>query len=115
MRKYEVVYIVHPEKSDEQVTQIAEEIKVFIEKEGGGVDHVEQWGKKKLAYAVKKNRYGHYTLLHINGLPDIVGKLERTLKLNESVIKYAAFTHHPLSALKPTQMDSFHSYHREEG
>jgi len=114
VRQYEVVYIVDPEKSDEQVTQLAEEIKVFLEKEGGNVEHIEQWGKKKLAYAVKKNRYGSYTLLHVSGLPEIVGKLERTLKLNEAVIKYVALARHPLSTLKPTQMDSFHSYHNEE-
>lgn len=115
MNKYEVVYIVDPDKNDEQVTQLAGEMKAFLEKEGASVDHIEQWGKKKLAYAVKKNRYGSYTLLHVSGLPDIVAKLERVLKLNETVIKYATFTHHPLTLLKPTLVDSFHSYHREEG
>ncbi|GMT42100.1 MAG: 30S ribosomal protein S6 [bacterium] len=114
MKKYEVIYIADPEKTDENVALLAEEIKGFIEKEGGSVDHVEQWGKKKLAYPVKKNRYGFYTLLLVSGQPEIVLKIERSLKLNESIIKYVTLIHHPLSAIKPTQMETTSSHYQQD-
>lgn len=110
MRKYEGVVIIDPEKTDEQVTKTADEIKAFIEKEGGSVDHVDQWGKKKLAYTVKKRKYGFYTLFVFSGTNDIVLKLERLLKHNESIIKYITLKYDPRSSLKPTSADASSSY-----
>ncbi len=106
MKKYELIYITDPEKSDEQVEAVIGEIKAFIEKESGTVDLVEQWGKRKLAYAVKKNRYGFYTLIHYSCPPDINSKVELHLKHNESVIKYITLKYDSRSALRPPQMDS---------
>ncbi len=102
MPKYEAVYIYEPEKNDEAVAQFTNEVKAFVEREGGAVDHVEQWGKKKLAYTVGKSRYGHYTLMLITGPGEIVAKLERFFKINESVIKYITLRHHEKSMLRPT-------------
>ena len=111
MRKYEIVFITNPEKTDEQVASLTEEIKAVIEKEGGEVEHVEQWGKRKLAYTVKKNRYGHYTLLHATMPAESVSKLETSFKYSEAVIKYITLTHDPRSALRPTQEESSGSYY----
>ncbi len=102
MPKYEAVYILEPEKTDEAVAQYAQEVKAFVEKEGGAVDHIEPWGKKKLAYPVGKFKYGHYTMMHITGPGEIVAKLERAFKINESVIKYLTLTHHEKTMLRPT-------------
>ncbi len=102
MPKYEVVIIVEPEKTEEQVAQLTNDLKAFAEKEGGIVDHIEQWGKKKLAYIVGKNRYGYYTMFHITAPGALVAKLERNLKLNESVIKYISLNCHPQTLLRPS-------------
>lgn len=106
MAKYEAVYIIDPEVNDERVTELSEEVKTLIEKEGGTVDHTEQWGKKKLAYAVKKKRYGYYTLVHYTGSHDALLKLEQFFKYNESVIKYITLTFDPRSAVKPPSQDT---------
>lgn len=110
MNRYELVFITDPEKSDEQVAAITEETKGFIEKESGKVDLIEQWGKRKLAYAVKKKRYGFYTLIHYSSPPEVVSKLELRLKHHESVIKYITLKFDERSAVRPPQVDSAPSY-----
>ena len=110
MNKYELVFIIDPEKTDEQVATIGEETKSLIEKESGTVDLVEQWGKRKLAYAVKKKRYGFYTLIHYSSPPEVVSKLELHLKHSESVIKYITLKFDERSAVRPPQVDSTVSY-----
>ncbi|MBI5179534.1 MAG: 30S ribosomal protein S6 [Nitrospinae bacterium] len=102
MPKYEAVIIVEPEKSEEQVTQLTNDLKAFIEKEGGTVDHIEQWGKKKLAYTVGKHRYGYYTMFHYTAPGEAVAKVERNLRLNETVIKFITLGYHPQTLLRPT-------------
>lgn len=114
MPKYEAIYILEPEKNDEAVALYTQEVKAFVEKEGGIVDHIEQWGKKKLAYVVGKHRYGHYTLLHITGPGEIVAKLERAFKINESVIKYLTLCHHEKTMLRPT-VEAPMGFNREGG
>ncbi|MEE8484839.1 MAG: 30S ribosomal protein S6 [Nitrospinota bacterium] len=111
MRKYETVYIADPEKTEEQVVELTESIKAFLEKEGGTVEQVEPWGKKKLAYTVKKRKYGHFTLLLHTAPSDIVVKLERFLKFNESVIKYQTLIHDERSALRPSMADPASSHY----
>ncbi len=110
MNKYELVFITDPEKGDEQLQAVAEDTKSFIEKEGGSVELVEQWGKRKLAYAVKKKRFGYYTLFHYSGPSDIVAKIALHLKHNESVIKYITLNYDPRTITRPTQMESSSSY-----
>jgi len=110
MNKYEFVFITNPEKNDEQLQAVADDTKSFLEKEGGSVELVEQWGKRKLAYAVKKNRFGYYTLFHYSGPSDIVAKIELHLKHNESVIKYITLNYDPRTITRPTQMESSSSY-----
>jgi small subunit ribosomal protein S6 len=100
--KYECVYIVEPEKTEDQVTQMSVDLKAFIEKEGGVVDHIEQWGKKKNAYTIGKSRYGYYTLVHYTGIGALVAKVERNLNLNESVLKFITVNHHPQTLLRPS-------------
>jgi len=100
--KYEAIFIVEPEKTEEQVVQVANDLKAFIEKEGGVVDHIEQWGKKKLAYTVGKHRYGYYTMFHITAPGELVAKMERNLKLNEIVIKYITLIYNPQTMLRPS-------------
>ncbi|MBI3581349.1 MAG: 30S ribosomal protein S6 [Nitrospinae bacterium] len=102
MPKYEAVFIVEPDKTEDQVVKLAEDLKAFIEKEGGVVEHIEQWGKKKLAYSVGKHRYGYYTMFHYTISGPTVAKVERNLKLNESVVKYVTLSHHAQTMLRPS-------------
>jgi small subunit ribosomal protein S6 len=100
--KYEAVFIVEPEKTEDQVVQMANDFKTFIEKEGGTVDHIEQWGKKKLTYQIGKARYGYFTMFHYSIAGPVVAKIERNLKLNESVIKFITLEYNPQTLLRPS-------------
>ncbi|MBI3794234.1 MAG: 30S ribosomal protein S6 [Nitrospinae bacterium] len=102
MPKYECVYIVEPEKTEDQVVQITNDLKAFVEKEGGTVEHIEQWGKKKNAYTIGKSRYGYYTLMHYTVTGPTVAKIERNLNLNESVLKFITVNHNPQTLLRPS-------------
>ena len=104
-RKYELVFITHPERTDEQLAAITDKVKAAIEKDSGTVDHVEQWGKRKLSYKVKKQSYGYYTLIHFTASPDSIIKLEQGLKYDENVIKWITLNHHPKTMLKPPAID----------
>ncbi len=117
-RKYELVYIAEPDRSETQIGELTTEIKSFIENEGGTIEHVEQWGKKKLAYLVKKHRYGHFTMVIFDAPPEIVAKLERMLKHHDNVIKYISLLRDARSTLmKPPAGDSstFYSHDRFGG
>lgn len=114
-KKYELVYIADPERTDEQLGEIGKALKTLIENEGGKVEHIEQWGKKRLAYQVKKQRYGYYTLFHYTAMPKIVAMVELALKHHEHVLKYITFNHDPRSALKLTSMDSTSYYNTNRG
>lgn len=88
MRLYETVYILRPELNEEQVNQTIERLNGIVTSGGGEVKNLERWGKKRLAYKIEKERYGHYILMHFNGEPDLVRELERNYRLSEDVMRY---------------------------
>ena len=88
MRNYESIFIVHPETFDEAVDQEVSKITELIQKENGQVSHVEKWGKRRLAYIVKKQRYGIFVLIRFTGNPDLVSKLDHYYRFRESVLKF---------------------------
>jgi len=100
-KQYEMVFITEPEKSEDQQKEITESIKNHIKNAGGNVETVEQWGKKRLAYTVKKQRYGYYTLFHFTAEADTIAELELSLKHNESILKWIMLNRHPQSVTKP--------------
>jgi len=99
-KKYELVFITNPEHTEEQLAAVIETVKGLITKDGGAVETVEPWGKKRLAYAVKKHRYGYYTLFHLTAHPKTIDELELNLKHNDSVIRWIVLNQHPKSATK---------------
>lgn len=88
MRLYETVYILRPELNEEQINQTIERLNGIVTSGGGEVKNLERWGKKRLAYKIEKERYGHYILMHFNGEPDLVRELERNYRLSEDVMRY---------------------------
>ena len=87
MRTYEVLYIVRPELSDEEVEKIAQEVEAMALEGGGNVVEKEIWGKRKLAYEVKGCTEGHYVLLRFEGQSDVLPKLTQHFKLSEQIIR----------------------------
>jgi small subunit ribosomal protein S6 len=88
MRAYESIFVLKPELNDKKVDEQVEKVRGFIEKSGGRVIIVEKWGKKKLAYLIKKNRFGIYILVRFESEPALISNLQRNYKLNEDIIRY---------------------------
>lgn len=86
MRKYEIIYIVKPTIDDEGRKAILEEAKNVISKEGT-VTQVDEMGKRRLAYEIKNNTEGFYTVVSYETESDINPILKRKFKLNEDVIR----------------------------
>lgn len=88
MPLYESVFISRPDISAAQVETLNEGLSKILEENGGKVTKTEYWGLKSLAYRIKKNRKGHYSLLNIDAPPAALSEMERNLRLNEDVLRY---------------------------
>lgn len=88
MRKYETFFIVDPDLPDEVNSAIDEKLQSIIQSNGGSVLSYVPWGKRKLAYPIKKRTRGHYVLVEYAGGSSLVAELERNLRLDERIIKF---------------------------
>jgi len=88
VRHYETIYIVNPTVSDDDYGDVVNKFRGILEKHKGIIIKVEEWGKQKLAYTIKKNDKGSYVLIEYCGGPDLIGLFERDLKLDERILKY---------------------------
>lgn len=87
MREYELVYITKPDLEEDDVERIASRSVELIQ-QGGHVLHREDWGKKKLAYEIEKFSKGQYFLFSFLAQPTAISEIERTLRLDDSVLRY---------------------------
>jgi len=88
MKKYETIFILNPDLDEEQAQSTIEKVKGIITQTNGEILKVEDWGKRKLAYLVKKKDKGHYVLIHFSGSPALLSELERNFRVMDAVIKY---------------------------
>jgi small subunit ribosomal protein S6 len=88
MRKYELVCIVHPDLDETAFNGIIEKVKGWVAEISGSVDKVEIWGRKRLAYTIKKQREGQYVLFNLGLEPTATFDLEKNLRFLEPVIRY---------------------------
>jgi len=88
MRKYEIIFILDPDLEEEQAKSLVEKVKGIITQANGEILKVEDWGKRKLAYEVKKKAKGQYILIHFFGSPALLSELERNFRVMDAVIKY---------------------------
>jgi len=88
MRYYETLYLINPNMADEDYREVINKYNDLVEKNRGVVIRVEEWGKKTLAYSIKKFGKGFYVLLQYCGEPVLIEKLQRGLKLDDRVLKY---------------------------
>jgi small subunit ribosomal protein S6 len=88
MALYESVFIARQDISAAQVEALAQKITEIIAAQGGKVTKNEYWGLKNLAYRIKKNRKGHYTLLNIDAPPAAITEMERNMRIDEDVLRY---------------------------
>jgi small subunit ribosomal protein S6 len=88
MALYETVFIARQDVSAKQVEDMAKAFGKVVNDNGGEVKKTESWGLRTLAYKIKKNRKGHYTLFHLEAPAKAVVELERQMRLNEDVLRY---------------------------
>ena len=88
MRSYELIYIVHPELDEDDVTAVKDRITGLIDRYSGKVTQVEPWGLRRLAYPIQKQWEGQYTLMQFDMEPQGVAGLERDLGLVEPVMRH---------------------------
>ena len=86
MRHYEVVFLVHPDQS-EQVSGMVERYKSMIETKGGKIHRLEDWGRRQLAYPINKIYKAHYVLMNIECDQDVLDELESAFRFNDAVIR----------------------------
>ncbi len=88
MPLYENIFIARQDISGAQVDALADNVVQLIADNGGEVKKREYWGLRNLAYRMRKNRKGHYVLLNLSAPPAAIAELERTMRINEDVLRY---------------------------
>ncbi len=87
MQIYETVIVVHPRLSDSEIGEVVEKAKKLITADGGEILGEDKWGRRKLAYLVKKNREGYYVYLKFSSKGSIVKKMNEWFRLQEDVLR----------------------------
>ena len=85
---YESIFIVRPALSDEDTDRIISKMKGVLEKSGATLEKTENWGKKRLAYEIKRERKGTFVYFQFNSEGSAIHELERSYRLEDSVIKF---------------------------
>lgn len=88
MRTYEVVLIIHTDLDETATNEAVEKVKGWITTAGGTVSKVDSWGKRRLAYVIRKQRDGQYFLITADFPPAFTSELERNLRFLEPVIRF---------------------------
>ena len=88
MALYEHIFIARQDISSQQVDGLVDLIAAVIEENNGKISKTEYWGLKSLAYRVKKNRKGHYTLMNIEAEHEAIAEMERRISLNDDIIRH---------------------------
>ena len=87
MRHYEIMIILEPETDERTVAPSLAKLLQVVPSSGGAVDKIDIWGKRRLAYDIKKKSEGFYVVVDMTTTPEIAQELERQLGLNESVLR----------------------------
>lgn len=86
MRHYEIVFLVHPDQS-EQVPAMVERYTKLITDDGGVIHRQEDWGRRQLAYSIEKIHKAHYILLNVEASQTVMDELETTFRYNDAVLR----------------------------
>ena len=87
-RKYELVYVVSPEASDDQVADLHTQIEAIVQRIGGAIARTDNWGRRRLAYEIGRHKEGTYVLEVINGSGELMKEIDRRLKVFDLVIRH---------------------------
>ena len=88
MKAYELLYFVDPAATEEARAGVSKRIDVAVTENGGKIDNVEDWGKRKLAFEIDKLTEGDYTLVDFHADPAQIDELDRVLRINDAVKRH---------------------------
>ena len=101
MRHYEIVFIVHPDQS-EQGPAMVERYKTLVTTHGGQIHRLEDWGRRQLAYPIQKLHKAHYVLMNIECNGEVLAELEHGFKFNDAVLRHLTIKmKHAITAASP--------------
>ncbi len=88
MKKYEVAVVVNAQLEDDARAAVIEKVQGYITRFGGTVTKVDEWGKKKLAYEIRKMNEGYYHFISFEAEPEAIAEIESRLRITDDVIRY---------------------------
>ena len=86
MKQYEGLFALRPDLSQDENKKIVSKIEEQIAKAGGNIESSQEWGRRPLAYPIRKKREGLFHLVHFQVPPEAIGPLKRACRLNESIL-----------------------------
>jgi small subunit ribosomal protein S6 len=87
-RKYELVYVVSPEASDDQVADLHTQVEAIVQRIGGSIERTDNWGRRRLAYEIGRHKEGTYVLEVIHGTGELIKEIDRRLKVTDLIIRH---------------------------
>ena len=87
-RQYELVYILPPDTTEQQVTELHEQLEAVVSRMSGQIEKTENWGRRKLAYEIGHNKEGVYVLDVITGSGELMKELDRRLRVMDQVVRH---------------------------
>jgi len=87
-RKYELVYVVSPEASDDQVADLHTQVEAIVQRIGGAIERTDNWGRRRLAYEIGRHKEGTYVLEVINGTGELMKEIDRRIKVTDLIIRH---------------------------
>ena len=88
MNQYEVMYVIDSALEDGARVELINRFSDLVKKNGGEIDRVDEWGKRRLAYAINYKTEGYYVLMYIKGPSELPRELERNMQISDSVLRY---------------------------
>ena len=88
MNKYEIAVVVSAKSEDDERDQVIEKVKALVERFGGQISDVDEWGKKKLAYEIQKMKEAYYYLINFESDATTPGEIEQRIRIMDNVIRY---------------------------
>ena len=88
MKKYELCVVYSPSLDEEALTAARDGVKALIERFGGSVENIDDWGKRRLAYEIQKVNEGIYEFIKFSAEPTAPAEIESRMRINEQVLRY---------------------------
>ncbi|MCH5278729.1 MAG: 30S ribosomal protein S6 [Christensenellaceae bacterium] len=94
MNKYESLYVIVPDLNEEDNASVINKFSGIVTANGGEIEKVDEWGKRRLAYMIDYKTEGYYVLMVFNAPGEVPAELERNLKNDERIMRYKVTRHH---------------------